>query len=172
MTRYAEKLSGSTKTNFYLNLLNVVPFLILISSGILLQLEYHMHHQPDEHLIAGLNRSGWLLLHRITAALSLVGITAHCILHRKFIAATTRRILDRRSMANVHTSYYLLILCIPTVITGMASWIALNGNTHARLMLVEIHDKLALLMVAFSLVHIVSRAGWMLKTYQRLRLQA
>ncbi len=170
--RQGEGVSNSRKVNFYLNMLNFFPFLMLAATGIVLQFHYHMEHLPDGQLVAGLDRATWLLLHRIAAAVSLAGITAHCILHRRFIAATTRRILDRRSMANVLSSYYLFILIIPTAITGMAPWITLNGNTHARLLFVEIHDKLALVLIAFSLVHIGSRAGWMLKTYQRLKLPA
>lgn len=160
--------TGVAKINFYLNLLNAAPFLIAIITGLVIQINFHMHRLPDDSLLAGLSRSGWLLAHKISATMALTGVIAHCIAHRKHIAGTTRRIIRNRSLSKVIASYYLLIIFIPTSLAAMTSWIFFSQGDATRFTLVELHDKLALLLAAVSIVHILSRTGWMIKTGRRL----
>ena len=161
-------ISRAARMNFFLNLINAAPFLIVMISGLALQVNYHMHRLPDEALVSGLSRSGWLLLHKTSAALSLAGIIAHCVTHRKQIGATTRRIIKNRSFSKIMASYYLLLICIPTAFTAIGSWLLFNPGDASRRALVEIHDKLGLVLVIVSTVHILSRTGWMIKTGNRL----
>jgi hypothetical protein len=164
----SNNISKSTKINFYLNLLNFVPFLIVIITGLILQIEYHMHRLTDYYIVSGLNKSGWLIIHKISATISLIGFIVHCIMHWKFISITSRKILGQKSLSSVSLSYWLFIICIPTCFFAMASWIIFNQGEPARFLFVEIHDKLALLLIIFSIIHIILRTGWMLRTYKKL----
>ena len=164
----SKNISRLTKINFYLNLLNFIPFLIVIITGLILQIAYHMHRLPDNYLVSGLNKPGWLLLHEISASISLAGIIIHCMLHWKFITTTTKKIFNRKSKTRILSSYYLLIIYIPTFLTSIGSWIFFNDKDSTRHTLVEIHDKLALILIIFSLIHIISRFGWMMRTYQKI----
>ncbi len=167
----SQAVSRTTKNNFYIDLLNIAPFLIVMTSGLVLQVNYHMHHLPNGHLVLGLSRHGWLLLHKLSAILSLAGVTAHCMLHRKFIAAATGRIIARRSFTKVPLSYHLFILYALSSLTALASWIMPGRGPGGRSHLVEIHDKLTLLLIILAAAHIISRAGWMWKTGKKILMR-
>jgi hypothetical protein len=127
-----------------------------------------MHRLPDDTLVSGLNRHGWLLLHKLSAVTSLGGITAHCLLHWRYLASATRRIMARRSILKVQASYYLFILYALSSVTALSSWIVSGPGHGGRSHLVEIHDKLTLLLIIFSAAHIISRAGWFWKTGMKI----
>ncbi len=162
-------ISNKTKINFYLNLVNFLPYLILIYSGLAIQLNYHMHELPDDHLVLSLNKFSWVLIHKISGAISLAGTIVHCILHWKYIKAVTKKIFSRKSKIKVFSSYYLFIIGILTIIPAMLSWIFVNYNNPSRFFFIEIHDKLAMLFLIFTIVHMISRTRWMLKVYQKIK---
>jgi hypothetical protein len=159
-------VSDTARANFYVNLAALVPFMVTIATGMVLQFQYHMHHLPDDALVLGLGRHGWLTLHKISAVTSLACILHHCAHHWRFIVTVTKKKLYLKNMSAGIVSYYLFLVFVPTALTAMASWIFLKG--HARFMLVEVHDKLALLLIVIFAVHLVSRAGWMVRTYRAL----
>lgn len=186
-----QTLSISARHNLYLNLLNVGVFLIIAFTGSLLQVEFHMHRLPEGYPVMGLDRPGWVLLHRASAITFLAGIGAHCSLNRRFISASTRRLLNRKPRLSASPSYWLFIICIPACLTGMASWMlfgaegpamflledparlllvqghANHGWILARFLLIESHDKLGWPLIILSIIHIVSRAGRMTRAYRR-----
>ncbi len=162
----SDMITSAAKKKYYLNLFNLASFFLLAITGLLLQVNYHMHHYPNGHQVLGLNRHGWLLLHKLSAVMSLGGITAHCLLHRRYIASTTRRITAQMSLSKVLSSYYATVLYALSSLTALTAWIFFgqgHGHGGGRI-LVEIHDKLALLLIIASAVHIVSRAGRMFET--------
>ncbi len=161
-------VSNSVKTNFYLDLANIIPFIMLIYTGLLLQGEYHMHGQPDWYRVWGLDRSGWLLLHKISAVISLTGITAHCLLHRKVITATVKRIFKSNSRTKVLLSFYLLLVYIPASLTALVAWAMFKNGDSARFLLLEVHDKLTLLLIILAVVHFATRLRWIVNVSRRM----
>ncbi len=162
------KISGTALFNYRVNALNFIPFVLLAATGLILQIEYHMHHLPDASYVMGFNRPEWLGIHKLLAVVSLAGIAVHCVSHSKFIASTTRRLFDKTYRGRIASSYWLFLVYIPTLLTAMASWLLLGGNELSRRSLVEVHDKLALVLVVLSVVHVVTRFKWMVKTFQRI----
>lgn len=165
----AHHVSERTRAHFYANLASLVPSLALAASGLILQVGYHMHHLPDSTPALGLDRHEWLALHKIAAVVSLACLEYHCANHWSFIVTVTKKQLYRKKMSSSIASYFLFILFVPTALTALVSWIFLQD--HARFMLVEIHDKLALLLVLIFLVHLASRSGRMVRTYRALALE-
>ncbi len=163
-----QKISKPVKLNFYINLLNFIPFLLVIITGLILQFKYHLHHFPDHYTIEGLDKSGFLNLHIISAAISLAGIIFHCILHWKFISAVAKKIFIKKS--GFKLSFLLFVIYLATVLTSFASWLFFNQGDSARFVLVEIHDKVALLLVVFSVLHLVKRSGWMIRNFQNIKM--
>lgn len=159
-------VSDTARANFYINLMALVPFLVLIATGHILQTEYHMHHLPEGALIMGLGRHGWLTLHELSAVISLACILHHCAHHWKFIVTVTKKKLYRKKMSSGIVSYILFLVFIATALTAFVSWIFLEGR--ARHMLVEVHDKLALLLTLVFAVHLITRTGWMVRTFRAL----
>ncbi|MBP7738235.1 MAG: DUF4405 domain-containing protein [Spirochaetes bacterium] len=166
----SDTIHSAAKKQFYLNLFNLALFLLLAITGLLLQVNYHMHHLPNGREVLGLNRHGWLLLHKLSAVMSLAGITAHCLLHRRYIATTTRRIIARRSLAKVPSSYYTVVLYVLASLTALIPWIFFGqGHGHGGgRRFVEIHDKLTLLLIIVTAAHIISRAGRMWNTAMKM----
>jgi len=132
----------------------------MVITGLVLQVEYHMHGLPDDCCVLGLDRRTWLLFHRVWAAVLAAGIVIHCRLHEKNIIAAMRSI--RRFKPRLSLSMYVLFLMIPTVLTATISWFFFNPGDQARFALVEIHDKLALLLGVLSCIHIGRHTGWMI----------
>lgn len=160
--------SNSSKMNFYLNLLNFILFLIVVITGFIIQIGYHMHNLPDDYAISGLARAGWLNFHRISASFFLAGIIAHCLLHRGFISTISDKILRRKPLLPASISYWLFIVSIPTTLVAMVSWIFVSVDDPARFILVEIHDKIILLWIILSIIHIASRANRIIRVYKKL----
>jgi len=166
----SDMITNAAKKQFYLNLFNLASFFLLAITGLVLQVNYHMHHLPNGHQVLGLNRHGWLLLHKLSAVMSLAGITVHCLLHRRYIASATRIILARRSLSKVLSSYYAVVLYVLSSLTALIPWIFFDqGHGHGGgRHFVEIHDKLALLLIIVTAAHIISRAGRMWNTGMRI----
>jgi len=159
-------VSEKARTHFYVNLASLLPILAVITSGLIIQVEYHMHGRADTVTVLGMDRQGWLTLHKASAVVSLACLAHHCANHWSFIVTMTKKKLYMKKMSSSVASYYLFILFVPTVLTALASWIFLQD--HARFMLIEIHDKLALLVVLIFAVHLASRTGRMVRTYRAL----
>lgn len=168
LMRKSKNAFDSVKLNFYLNLLNFFPFVILAVSGLIIQIEYHIHELPDAYVVSGLNRSGWLLIHKISSVISFAGIVLHCIMHRKYIVTVTKKILNRKNKPKILLSYYLLIIYIPASLICLFTWIFLNHEDTLRHTLIEVHDKLTILLIIFTAVHLIQRAGWMVRTIKKL----
>jgi hypothetical protein len=158
----------SVRNTFYLNLLNLVLFLLIGFTGSVIQLEYHMHETPNGQSVMGFNKTGWVLLHKASAPLFLAGAAIHCTLNWRFVSASTRRILRRRLPPSAPLSYWLFIVCVPTCFTAMVSWTLLSLENPTRFLLVETHDKLGWLLIILSVIHILSRTGRMTKAYRKL----
>lgn len=163
-------VSRDTKIQFFINLSNCFSLSILIITGLVLQFEYHMYHKPELHFVFGFNKFSWLLLHKISSIISLIGIIVHCIIHWKFISTITKKIFTKKQKSEFLISYSLFIIFIPTALTAISSWIFYKYSDNTRLLLMEIHDKIALVLIVLSLIHVILRFGRMVKIYQKLKL--
>lgn len=162
-------ISKSIKMNFYVNLLNIIPFLFLIITGSILQIEYHLLKLPTDYLIANLNKADWLVLHKISAIISLMGVIIHCILHWNVIKIHSSILFVKKTIKRIPSSYYLLLVAIPTTLTALFSWVFIHSTSNNRTMLIEIHDKIALIVIILSTIHIFSRLKWMLNIFKKMR---
>jgi len=56
-------------------------------------------------------------------------------------------------------------------ITGLVPWFIdlLNYNSILRLILIELHDKLALLLIIYLILHVIKRNNWFLSAYRKLK---
>lgn len=149
--------SPSRTFRFRLNLANLLFLALLIATGLIIQGGYHFGKLADDTAFLGLNRHRWSIAHKAAAVISLAGIAAHCARHLKFISAGTKKKIFTRFPSPQSISWYLVILWIAVALTAMASWTLCSPGSHHRFMLVEIHDKLALLFVPLSAAHIASR---------------
>lgn len=92
--------SNKSNINFYTGLFIFFPFIFLAFSGLLIQINYHAGGLLDEATVLGVNRNGWLYLHKIASLISLLGITIHVFLHTGWIKMLFKRKTIRSANKN------------------------------------------------------------------------
>lgn len=163
-------ISISVRNRFYLNLCNLVFFLIVSFTGSVIQIQYHMRGLPEAYSVMGFDKTGWALLHRASAVVCFAGLMVHCLVNRGFVATSTRRIFDGKpDNPFLSHSYVLFLISVPACLAAMASWILFGGEERVRFALVETHDKLGWLLIIFGLIHLTSRSGRMISTFRKTR---
>jgi hypothetical protein len=160
------KNADFSKLNFYLNLSNIFLFLIAGLTGSLIQINYHMHGLPAAAWIAGLDKSAWMLLHKASAAIFLAGAAAHCLVNRRFISASLRRVFSGKFLVFKSLSFWVFVVCVLTCLPAVVSWMLFDARDPGRYICVESHDKLGLFLIPVTVVHIFRRAGKMTGAYR------
>ena len=160
-------ISISAKSRFYLNLYNLVFFLIVTFTGSVIQIQYHIHELPEAYSVMGFDKTGWVLLHKASAVVFFAGLVIHCLVNWGFIATSTRQIFSGKLKPFSSHSYWLFMISVPACLTAMVSWILFGGEERARFALVETHDKLGWFLVIFGLIHLISRSGRMVSAYRK-----
>jgi len=115
-----------------------------------------------------LDKSGWESLHKISATIFLAGRGGHCSLNWRFVSVSIRHIFHWKLITSAPLSYWLFLICVPTCLTAMASWILLGPKDKLRFLLIESHDKLGWFLITLATIHVVSRARRMTRAYRKL----
>jgi hypothetical protein len=160
-------ISISIRNRLYLNLCNLTFFLIVTFTGSVIQIQYHMHGLSEVYPVLSLNKTGWVLLHKASAAVFFAGLVVHCIANWGFVTSSTRRIFGGKSKPFSSHSYWLFLISVPACITAMTSWILFGREERARFALVETHDKLGWLLAIFGFIHLILRSGRMVGAYHK-----
>lgn len=160
-------ISISVRNRLYLNLCNLVFFLIVSFTGSVIQIQYHMHGLPEAYSVMGFNKTGWVQLHKASALLFFAGLVVHCLVNWGFVATSTRRFFGGKPKPFSSHSYWLFLISVPACLTAMASWILFGGEERTRFALVETHDKLGWLLAIFGLIHLISRSGRMVSACRK-----
>jgi hypothetical protein len=156
--------------NYYVDVVILILFVALAWTGMLIQIVYHMEEHSSDFLALGLNRSGWLVLHKLFSILSSLGIGLHVILHLDWFKAVTKKRLFLKRSFKKKTSFYLLLVYSISGVFGFVSWVFNNRvmGYHPTLQhtLVEIHDKISLVLIILFCVHLIRSFRWLLNTTQ------
>lgn len=148
-----------TTTLVYVNAIILLPFIILAFSGLLIQHSYHLEHMADTTVVLGMNRYGWLLLHKITAVISVAGVSVHVFLHINWLKAVFLKKLYKNPNRKIKITLWLLILSVFTALTGLYPWL-LAPTAHIRHDFIEIHDKTGIILSILFIMHIVNHWKW------------
>ncbi len=160
-------ISISVMNRLYLNLCNLVFFLIVTFTGSVIQIRYHIHGLPEAYPVMGFDKTGWVLLHKASAMVFFAGLVAHCLVNWGFVATGTRRVLGGKLGPFSWHSYWLFLISVPACLTAMVSWVLFGGEERVRYALVETHDKLGWLLVIFGLIHIIKRSARMVGAFRK-----
>lgn len=156
--------------NYYVDVVILILFMALAWSGMLLQMVYHMGGYSSDFLVIGLNRSDWLVMHKILSIMSSFGIGLHVILHLNWFKAVTKKRLFMKRSFKKKTAFYLLIVYSISAVLGFVSWLFNNSlmGYHSTLQhtLVEVHDKISLVLIILFCVHLIKSLRWLLNTTQ------
>lgn len=176
-----------TFNNFLVNILLLVSGLLMVFSGLSLQLGYHrggpggqqvVAHEMQHHsmryeqvrgidtskIVSGLNYSSWSTIHKFAIVFFSLFIIYHIYAHwRWYKVVVAKHLIGKNIQVIVLSALFLLV-----AITGFIPWfIDLSGNSIIlRILFIEIHDKLALVLIVFLMLHVGNRLKWFFRVYQ------
>lgn len=157
-----------TALSFVTNATLLLAGSILAFSGLLLQAIYHVGPgRSDKQLqTLGMNYCGWSDLHVVAMlAVSLLMII-HVTLHWKWYVTVVRA----RRFTKHRLVLTLTLVFVVVALTGYAPWlIRLTGGAElARRAVVEVHDKLALVLCVYLGIHTFRNLPWFLRAARKL----
>ncbi len=160
--------------SFLINLGLLLFGSVMVFSGILLQISFHMGHHggiDTNQLVLGLNYFNWADIHKISIVLVSIGMVFHIILHWKWYKTVVRK---KKLIVKNQQAVVLTIIFILVAITGYISWlIKLSGGPDlTRKFYIEIHDKITWVLLVYLIFHITKRFKWYFKTYGMVKKYA
>jgi hypothetical protein len=159
-----------TKTLFSINILLLVSSVATAFSGLTIMIHYHMGHQGDistTYIFWGIDYVGWSAIHKTgTIVLSLI-MAYHILLHWKWY----KNVLLKKLLTKNRQVILLTVIFIVTALTGFFPWLLQSGDVSdtTRRGILEIHDKMGIVLIVFLVLHVSKRFNWFTNTYAKLK---
>jgi hypothetical protein len=178
-----------TLTAFVINNVLLLTGIVMIVSGLTLQLGFHVggggHHRGNGHGIAqqqqsyeqareidelknvcGFTYHAWSTIHKVAIVLFSLFMIYHFYTHWRWYKTVIAKQLIRKNLQVI----ILTVLFIVVAFTGLIPWyIDLSGTkSELRFVLIEIHDKLTLVLIIFLVLHFVKRSKWYRLVYKKV----
>jgi hypothetical protein len=150
-------LNSNANRNYLVELLAFIPFIAMIASGILM-LIYHIS-ENEKLLLFGINKSSWLLFHKITSCIALSMVIWHLIQHAYWIKNLITLQLKSK-FKRINTTLFIVFTL--AVLTAMCSWLVFSETTISD-GLRGIHSKLGFLTIILFFFHIKNYFSWLKK---------
>ena len=161
-----------TLVNLTVNTALLLAALVMMFSGLLIQIKYHMegHGVINTHkTVMGLVYFVWSGIHTISSVLVSVFMVFHITRHWKWYKTIVRKKLFRKNKQ-------VLILTLVFTSVAISGFIPLiiklsSGDQILRKTCIEIHDKLALILSVYLILHISKRLKWYFITFNKIKRQ-
>lgn len=186
----SEKTSKRIFYNFIINNLLIISGLMIIFSGLALQLGFHMGGSDERHnithetqsqsnqyeqlreidtnkIVCGLNYSDWSAVHKAVIVFFTSLMIYHTYVHWKWYKGViTKHLIHKNKQVIILSTLFLL-----AAVTGFVPWIIdLSGSASIfRMLIIEIHDKLTFVLIVFFVLHFIKRVKWFGTTYVKIR---
>ena len=140
-------------------------------SGLLMQIEYHMGNYGGIDInkaVWGFSHYDWSLVHKIFVIIFSFFMVYHIILHwRWYKSVISKNLIAKNKLVITLTIVFLLV-----ALTGYFSWLINLACEDVSLskVIIEIHDKIALILIVFLILHLSKRFIWFKKTLKELRI--
>ncbi|HBS87559.1 MAG: hypothetical protein A2W91_00165 [Bacteroidetes bacterium GWF2_38_335] len=159
MKRTEKKKINST--TFAINLGLLLTGLIMVFSGLIIQFSYHMGNHGEikfNHPALGFTYYEWSDLHKIM----IVMVSSFMIFHIKQHWKWYKIVIRKNLIAKNRQVIILSVLFILVALTGYIPWFVHLSNESEifRKTVIEIHDKLALILTVYLVLHLIKRIGW------------
>jgi hypothetical protein len=160
---------GKLFNSFIINIGLLISGLFTVFSGLLIQLKYHIGNHGNisvNDYVFGISYKSWSGFHKISIVILSVLMIFHIYLHWKWFKA----VIKKRIVTNNKQVLTLLALFVLVAITGFIPWFLglLKDNEIPRKTFIEIHDKLAIILSAYLILHIIKRLKWFFTTFEKL----
>lgn len=162
-----ERVSGK-QTNrqkqitFIVNSVLIVLGIATSISGLIIQCHYHLQSFSDETTVLALCRKEWNAIHVWTSIGFLIATIYHIWSHRKWY----KNLFIKNYSVKQRPTTILTILTFIVVITGLIPLFIyyLGGSSAFRFLMIEIHDKVAILFIIVASRHTIKRWKWYFKS--------
>jgi len=149
---------------FCINSILLVCSIAIAFSGLTIMIRYHMDHSgvistTDEFW--GIDYFAWSGIHKsFTIALTLL-MAYHFLLHWKWY----KNVVLKKLMTKNKLVILLSAIFISTCLTGFIPWLLPSGEDTeiTRRGLLEIHDKMGIVLIILLVLHVSKRFNWFMK---------
>lgn len=162
----SERRRKSTLKRFLINNLLLLIGCVMIASGLTLQLGFHVGG-PEGHQLNRQVSEYWSDIHKFAAVSFSLLMVYHIYAHREWYKVViSKQLLGKNKQVIILSVLFLLVAS-----SGFLPWfIDLSGGIDAlRFIVIEIHDKIALLLIIFLVLHLIKRNKWFVATYKKIK---
>ena len=143
---------------------------VMAFSGLLIQFNYHMGNHEGiviSSTVFGINYFGWSGIHKISIIFFSIFMIFHIIIHWKWYKIIVKKNLFAKNRQVITLSIVFILVAI----TGYIPWFIklIGGDTMIHKIFIEIHDKLALILLVYLILHIRKRLKWFITTIEKLK---
>jgi ferredoxin len=158
------------KRSFVINLGLLIFGLAMSLSGFVIQFRYHMGHNSgieSDSTVSAIGYYNWTNIHKISIIIISILAIYHFVLHWRWY----KTVILKKLLARNKQQLILTIVFILAAVTGYISWIIdLSGGAEiVRKSLIEIHDKITILLFVLLVIHMTSRLKWYITTLYRFK---
>jgi hypothetical protein len=162
-------LTNRQKLSLIVNLGLLCFALVMAFSGLLIQIAYHMGHHGNISInnnVLALGYYNWSVVHKLSAVIVILLMIIHMALHWKVQIAVFRRKPSAKSIQLTILSVVFVLVAI----TGFLPWFIhlAKGVEVLRKTFIEVHDKLAIVLVIYLILHVIKRRRWYLSIFKKL----
>jgi hypothetical protein len=140
-----------------------------VFSGLLIQVKYHMGNHGNiavNDYVLEMNYKNWSDFHKISIIVFSALIIYHIYKHWKWY----KIVVLKKLLAKNRQVITLSMLFVLVAMTGLIPWCIdwLKGDEMLRKMFIEMHDKLAIILSVYLILHIIKRLSWFFTTFEKI----
>jgi len=162
--------NANNSNRFIVNLGLFVFGIASAFSGMLMQVKYHIGNHGTSAIndfVFGINYHGWSVVHKILIVVLSLLLIYHILQHWKWYKA----VITKRLFAKNQQVLIFSLLFVVVAITGITPWFIglLKGDEIQRKAFIEIHDKFAIILTIYLILHIFKRMKWFFTTFEKIK---
>ena len=149
--------------NSELNLINLICSILVLGTGLLLFLKYHIGDGAFRNEYLGLEKKVWMFIHQASAVIFIAGFVLHILAHWNYLARVVGKWRSGlRSSIKIRISEQVLLLGVLMIVAwaGFFPWLTMPGATlkvAAYHSWIDIHTRVGLFLLIGMSIHIVRR---------------
>lgn len=161
---------GNNINRFIINLGLFIFGFATVFSGMLIQVEYHMGNHGNiaiHDYVFGINYHSWSVIHKISIVVFSLLMIYHICLHWKWYKGViTKKLITKNQQVLILSLLFILV-----AITGLTPWLIdlMKGDELQRKIFIEVHDKLALILSVYIILHIIKKLRWFYTTFEKIK---
>lgn len=160
---------GKYLNSFIVNLGLLISGFLTVFSGLLIQVKYHIGSHgtiSTNDNTFGISYFGWSDIHKVSIVILSMLMIFHIGRHWKlYKIVITKRLVNKNIQVITLTILFVLV-----AITGLIPWFInlMKGDEMPRKAFIEIHDKLAIILSVYFILHVIKRLKWFCSTFENV----